>query len=1128
MLIPQLFVGVGGSGGKTLRYLYRELERRLRAAGWTGEMPAAWGFLHIDIPDRPDGFEADVPPGTLIGASEYLGLARRDVDYDYYFQTVTRHPSLERATAGWVPPVEGSFEQIWLGAKQVRALGRVVTISELDEVGERLRRRSTELRQPDAGRELDDLATLLGTTASDELQVIVIGSLGGGAGSGMLLDISEFIRWEIDEHPISVLFTPEIFEHITPMDRRRGIAPNSLACVSELISAFEHTGPLSESERSQFAGAGITNQVEGRRGGLQNLIVGSSNDHLTLKDSYAAYRATARALAAFVSNPTIRDQFSSYLTANLTAAIARTDNLLVSNSPTPKAPFSAFGFATVGLGRSLYLEYAAQRLAAAALDRIRRGHLADVAPGTLVDEDRKISAIVEQRKLSFIEACGLSETRPNANQVMDALRDTTQVETALKRLRELVETSFAEKFAEGRPDDMRKSLVGQWTDEVKQFNKEREDDVRRRAATWVLDVQRKILHATAAAIGDFGLPVASSLVREAAMEAEAAAADFRRSGVARTGKVRSAVMEASEFFSNLGKKIIGGNHEAVSNSVSKLATSADQREEQRVEVLAADLLESLGRGLFAPLKTALANAAIELDELMASRSSTAPATVVAGWPRESRPSVPSTLLPSANDVLLIETDEFPDEFEHILEAAFESSPSAALSQAVREVISGIWPRSDSVSAGMEQDLVVSDPIWVPEVAALSDALGTATQAQMRFGFHPVSVILNRSRYWMSHRRGPVADYARESLGQHLRSDHPSHVRRAETFTSRFRQALELAEPMCRLDPTAYNESYSQGDPDDRSYIIGKVPIGRDHEAADDVANALEERTSEDPTSWFDPASVAQEIEIASFLSSAIGPVPLISLTAPILREWERVHQDKANRLEFWRHRRSRPLQSFVPLSPQRLTAFLRGWFTGLVLDHIPPYAKYWEEEALSVWTDDGRLPFPRYLLGPDVTTEMEVPAALLETLPLAMFRFTSGDRTELAAYERVIELGTSDDPVTADDRYLHIPSVLRRWIDAGETDEGAPVPNAGLASTAAASVDERRNTIHASLSHWITELERIKKLEHDEAVREGVSRIWELADESRLALVEIRDRLGQTTSVQPKSSTDLRTPDPTR
>ena len=52
MLSKFLFVGLGGSGGKTLQFLHQNLELRLKAID--KKMPKAWQFLWLDVPTTPD------------------------------------------------------------------------------------------------------------------------------------------------------------------------------------------------------------------------------------------------------------------------------------------------------------------------------------------------------------------------------------------------------------------------------------------------------------------------------------------------------------------------------------------------------------------------------------------------------------------------------------------------------------------------------------------------------------------------------------------------------------------------------------------------------------------------------------------------------------------------------------------------------------------------------------------------------------------------------------------------------------------------------------------------------------------------------------------------------------------
>lgn len=133
MLTRFLLIGVGGSGGKTMRYCWRELDRKLEAAGWTEGLPKAWQFLHIDVPEIPDGIEGDVPADV---GMEYLGLARQPRRYaDFDRDLVTSDPAILPAIAGWRTDPTLPYAPPYNGAGQRRTVGRVVTVTEIDRIG---------------------------------------------------------------------------------------------------------------------------------------------------------------------------------------------------------------------------------------------------------------------------------------------------------------------------------------------------------------------------------------------------------------------------------------------------------------------------------------------------------------------------------------------------------------------------------------------------------------------------------------------------------------------------------------------------------------------------------------------------------------------------------------------------------------------------------------------------------------------------------------------------------------------------------------------------------------------------------------------------------------------------------
>ena len=140
MLVPFLIIGVGGSGGKTIRAMRQTLQRRLRAKGWKGEFPEAWQFLEIDTISTQGGGNFVAP---LLPANQFLGLVPQGVEYaGLRNQVMQRLPQGQQnlALGGWLP--EDSPVPIQRGAGQYRTLGRAVVASQLSQLQQALNRKA--------------------------------------------------------------------------------------------------------------------------------------------------------------------------------------------------------------------------------------------------------------------------------------------------------------------------------------------------------------------------------------------------------------------------------------------------------------------------------------------------------------------------------------------------------------------------------------------------------------------------------------------------------------------------------------------------------------------------------------------------------------------------------------------------------------------------------------------------------------------------------------------------------------------------------------------------------------------------------------------------------------------------
>lgn len=147
MLDRFLFIGVGGSGGRTLRMLQRDVQSRLSAAGWHRELPEAWQFLHIDTPAH-----SDVSDAGEAGQIRYLGLTMGGELYRELDQQICmRSEASLRNYASWRPDPTRVLVEPDRAAGQYRAVGRIIAsaagarlIDALSEAVSRMRSRGLQ------------------------------------------------------------------------------------------------------------------------------------------------------------------------------------------------------------------------------------------------------------------------------------------------------------------------------------------------------------------------------------------------------------------------------------------------------------------------------------------------------------------------------------------------------------------------------------------------------------------------------------------------------------------------------------------------------------------------------------------------------------------------------------------------------------------------------------------------------------------------------------------------------------------------------------------------------------------------------------------------------------------------
>ena len=552
-----LFIGVGGSGGKTLRFLKNVLKQRLAEAGYTGPLPDAWQFVQLDLPPNDDGPVGKVP--DTLGAS-YRGIAPSGVNYDHHlFQLASRGDrSLLDDLVTWWPDPNDAPTRPWFGAGQYRAVGRVITLNRLAEIRAAIDGAVTAMELDTATKNFDEIAGLLGFEvggALDEPIAIVAGSMAGGTGSGALLDVCDLLR-VIGQHgrpflqmPFGVLYTASIFAG-TNDGSVPGVEPNSLAFAAELSSLLKQES----SESPVYHAAAGAAAVLTERGPALSFLIGRGNGSMTLADDIEVFKSTAQALSAWVLDPGVQLLLQSSPIGNIDILGKTRSAHPMHRYESEKQPVSSFGYSKFGISRRRFHEYASERLARMVVDHLLRAHL------TIAGEDVSSTAAVAQvatpqRLNQFLVKCRINERLGTDNDIIDAIREianremgsvdgsTDVLSDISAQSLEVVDSilnspaassknfsaSSGNKMLQSRAAEKANFIVPKW-----------ENAFRAAGSKWIEQIKPQIIDGVIDTMSVVGLPVTVQLVRDANNDLEAAIAALQNEAAGHRGRANDA------------------------------------------------------------------------------------------------------------------------------------------------------------------------------------------------------------------------------------------------------------------------------------------------------------------------------------------------------------------------------------------------------------------------------------------------------------------------------------------------------------------------------------------------------------------------------------------------------------
>ena len=277
MLRPLLIIGVGGSGGKTIRSMIQSLERKFVSAGYEGPIPTAWQFLQIDTTRDGQSF-----PAPMLNKDSFHQVVADGEDFAQMLRSITDTGDVteqQKMLSGWGVPY--AAVSIAMGAGQTRAIGRQAGVADTMGILHAIQNSIGKMKAPMAYAELVNLAKEL--RLDDPIktpQAMIITSVAGGSGAGMFIDIAELLKRAVEDKwaksAISFLYTAEVFTSIG--GGAKDTAKNSLGAFNEVMAGkwvglsdrsellYQKLGlpPTSSEETYQFGSKG-------------NILIGARN-----------------------------------------------------------------------------------------------------------------------------------------------------------------------------------------------------------------------------------------------------------------------------------------------------------------------------------------------------------------------------------------------------------------------------------------------------------------------------------------------------------------------------------------------------------------------------------------------------------------------------------------------------------------------------------------------------------------------------------------------------------------------------------------------------------------------------------------------------------------------------------
>ncbi len=1033
---PFIFVGVGGTGGKTLGVVRKTLSDTLSRIGWDEDWPEGWQFVHIDVPADPDADAGDTP--YSLPRTSYVPLTTARSTYRGFHDALTQE--LTQATAdpsdryqawgSWHPePASAVRVDIPVGAGQYRAIGRACVLRSLKLVDQALLRATSAAESSQAQPQLKRVQTRITgkEPSSGEVRpvIFVIGSVAGGSGSGMLLDVVDVLRAQGHRQVIAMVFTPEVFERPTG-ETEPGVAPNTFMALSEISNSMwihaDADAPLSRDR--MFGRAGVRYPV-GQGGPSTVLLVGRRNRSVTFDTADDVYKIVGRSLGELAVDESLTANIIAYDLANGHAKAAGAKDVLNLSVPDidggrDVAPFRALGFSRLSVGRDFFDRYASDRLLRRAALRLLDGHLERRRADDASSDDELKQLVVQEAWPAFLRDVKLDEVREK-NAISDRLDTWDEPELAGARAefatsvrdaataehrRGKVQNALARANAAKKVRDARGASADVSAAIQKATNRlslELQEDVQQ-------TLERVILRSVAA----YGLPVTIDLMDRLI--------DRSREGVESLAADRTYVgRKINDMLGALPTPPAGAPAEFPVGSVEDVEAIVSEAQDvlrKHVQVIALEVshgfLDDLTTNLLEPWRRALSDADGLLRLELRPAVGRSPLEI---WPGDE--GVPDYLRPSKVEFLLDEVDGFPEQFVSVIERSVSGDKGlAALITATEQVIAG----EELGVHARTRPVALVEQRWVPkmEIARGKGQNQASARLSIALGLEDLKA---RTHEWLVDQEKYVGQFLQHSLGDYLTdrlTPAPELKQRQSRLVGHFESMLRSSLPLVALDPAMTNLIHGHDAPTAKPYVSTlNVPSQLDdvRKRIIDAAVALGAAATDVKFS----NTPRQDAMMMTMLDEPYHMVEVASIMSPISKQWSK----GASARELWQFRRARPLSEWVPLGPDARRALVTGWFAARLLGTAVVEGEGATDLVVKVGSK--KLQVPK--AGVRLPSRRDHVGMLLEALPAAFLEcFNRKSLGGVKLYQHLIELGASLDDEA---------NPLSSWLEGGR-GAGAP------------------------------------------------------------------------------------------